>query len=173
MMERDNLMRDTLKDRRAERVVTAKRHGARLISQIPESRVVKIRSIKIEELEFLPAEIDLKKLERAGTVKLHGCKDTAGLLVDLVKDYFNFRDVSNSEKRRLRRLLLQRKRRRHLPTYKVPGDLLAYDYMKPRDEDQRPRLRRRRALSVLIKDIEEILMTHDRTYGRKAGTEYD
>jgi hypothetical protein len=117
-------------------------------SQTPKWRKPKIFFFKRKELKFPPAAINIKKLQAQGGVNLHDSEETAKLLIDLVKDYFNDRKQPSSETRRLRRAA------KKSPLLAPSGG----------------RLRARRALTVRIKAIEEELLEHDPTYALKAGT---
>jgi len=111
----------------------------------------KIIFFENKELELPPAEIDLKKLEAAVGVNLHGSGEAAQFLVDAVRDYFKTKDIPERELRWIRR---QRKN-------------TGRDYSKL---EGGPRLHRRFILSVYIRSIEEELTQHDPTYVLKAGT---
>src|SRR5262245_7500086 len=96
-------MTDTPRHQESATAVTAMPRRCRFASQMPKARHPGIFLFKRKELEFPPAEINVKKLQKEGAVNLHGSAETARSLVELAKGYFNDRKTPESETRRLRR----------------------------------------------------------------------
>src|SRR5215831_17859830 len=108
----------------------AAKRGSRLPSETPK-RSNGFRPLKMKELKLPPPEVDLRKLEKAVGIKFWNCCDgeeTASHLVELVRNHFSL--SFPGEKRRMRRLLNERRKYGHLPTYVTPVDLMGHDIMQ-------------------------------------------